>query len=116
MFALTFKVATTILAIASAAVAVAIPAPVPSSGSCSTGTMQCCDSIAPNDSTNSQTLAGLIPIGLVGTSVPVGLNCIPISVLGLGSSGTCNSQAACCEDVTSGGLVGLNCSPLNVGL
>ncbi|OCB87596.1 fungal hydrophobin [Sanghuangporus baumii] len=115
MFALSFKVATTILAIASAAVAVAIPAPVPGSGSCSTGQMQCCDSISPNNSTDDQSLTGLIAAGLQGTSVPIGVNCIPISAIGLGSAGTCSSQAACCDDVTSG-LVGLNCSPVNVGL
>ncbi|KAL5514006.1 hypothetical protein ACEPAG_2767 [Sanghuangporus baumii] len=115
MFALSFRVATTILAIASAAIAVAIPAPASDSGSCSTGKLQCCDSIQPNDSTDDQTLAGILPIGLQGLNIPIGVNCIPINVLGVGSSGTCSSQAACCNGVTSDG-VGINCSPLNVGL
>ena len=62
---------------------------------------------------------------------------IPVDVLGLGTSGTCNQQAACCKDVSSKhtphitilygeltflfvdeGLVplGIDCSPINAGL
>ena len=90
-----FKLATVF-----ALVAATFAAPNPGSGSgsstCSTGTQQCCDSIAvsdsdklfalllydrlmfncvqPTGSANSGDLAGLIPINLQGLGVPIGLN------------------------------------------
>ncbi|EJD00330.1 fungal hydrophobin [Fomitiporia mediterranea MF3/22] len=113
MFA--FKVAT-VLAVAAFVSAV----PTPGGGSsCSTGKLQCCDSIAPNGGKDDAALGGLLGLDVLqGLNVPIGINCNPLSVVGVGSAGTCSTQAACCNGVTNSGLVpiGLDCSPVNVGL
>ncbi|EJD00329.1 fungal hydrophobin [Fomitiporia mediterranea MF3/22] len=85
---------------------------------CSSGSMQCCDSIAPAGSTGDSSLGGLIPVNLQGLNVPIGVNCNPVNVPGLGTSGTCSTQTACCDNNNSSGLIplGINCSPINAGL
>ena len=42
-------------------------------------------------------LLGLLPINLQGTNVPVGVDCDPIDVLGLGGN-SCSQQTVCCEN------------------
>lgn len=56
-----------------------------SGGQCNTGPVQCCDSVQDSGSpAASSALKGVnAPIG---AGVPVGLNCTPLNVLGLGSS------------------------------
>ncbi|KAL5514005.1 hypothetical protein ACEPAG_2766 [Sanghuangporus baumii] len=114
MFA--FKVAT-ILAVAATTV-FAHPAIHTRSGGCSTGTMQCCSSIAPAGSKDASQLQGLLPFDLQGLGVPVGANCNPVDISGGGSAGTCSAQTACCKDIQNNGKfpVGVDCSPFNAGL
>ncbi|KAH8109080.1 fungal hydrophobin [Phellopilus nigrolimitatus] len=85
---------------------------------CSTGTVQCCNSIAPAGSTSSADLVGLIPIDLQGLNVPLGINCDPITAIGVGSGGSCSAQTACCQGNKDVGLVpvGVDCTPINASL
>jgi len=87
------------------------PSQVPG-GQCNVEKVQCCNSVThANDKT-----ASLI-ISLLGLVVPqstaVGLNCSPLSILGVGGN-SCNAQPVCCENNNFNGLIAIGCSPINI--
>ncbi|KAF8829585.1 fungal hydrophobin [Lentinula edodes] len=79
--------------------------------SCSTGSLQCCDSTETAGSSAGSLLLGLLGIVVEDLSVLLGLGCSPITVIGLGNSG-CSAQAVCCEDNAVGGLISIGCIPV----
>ncbi|KIY49461.1 fungal hydrophobin [Fistulina hepatica ATCC 64428] len=87
-------------------------APAPRSGSCNTGTIQCCNQVQSADDLG---LSGLMWLLGMGIDVPVGLNCDPIPVSGIGSL-ACTAQTVCCENNSFSGLIAVGCSPINVPL
>jgi len=98
-------------------IVVTTTAPAASGGNqCSTGPVQCCNSVESSSSENSSKTLGLLGIVLQGLDIPVGLNCSPISVLGLGSAGSCAAQTVCCDNNNFNGLINLGCSPINLNL
>ncbi|KAK7472328.1 hypothetical protein VKT23_000447 [Stygiomarasmius scandens] len=85
-------------------------------GQCQTGTLSCCSSV---QSTQSNPLLGLL-LGLLGIvlgpiNAEVGLNCSPISVIGVGGN-SCTAQPACCQDNNFNGLITVGCSPVSISL
>ena len=59
-----------------------------SSGQCNTGPIHCCDSV--QDASSPEASNALQGLGLgipIAAGVPIGLNCSPLSVLGLGTAG-----------------------------
>ncbi|KAJ3813516.1 fungal hydrophobin [Lentinula lateritia] len=79
--------------------------------SCSTGSLQCCDSTETAGSDAGSLLLGLLGIVVEDLNVLLGLGCSPITVIGLGNSG-CSAQAVCCEDNAVGGLISIGCIPV----
>ena len=77
-----------------AILAVATPAPNggnssgSGSGSCSTGPLQCCESVQAANSPAAATLLASIGVVVQDIDVLVGLTCSPITVIGVGSGGT----------------------------
>lgn len=67
------------LALAASFVTLAVATPTPAA-SCSTGSVQCCDSVQPASSNAVSTLLGLLGIVLQDLTVAVGLTCSPITV------------------------------------
>ena len=43
-------------------------------------------------------LLGLLGIVVQGVDVLVGINCSPITVIGVGSGGSCSANVVCCQD------------------
>ncbi|KAL4081298.1 hypothetical protein V8B97DRAFT_1913384 [Scleroderma yunnanense] len=88
--------------VALVSVVAAAPEPIVArnDGSCSSGTLQCCQSTtsATQESLNSLTgLLGIVAeIPLVGPLL--GLNCSPITVVGLGTGANCAQQTVCCQN------------------
>ncbi|OJT12010.1 Fruiting body protein SC3 [Trametes pubescens] len=75
------------------AVANALPggAPAPSAPaggaqSCSTGAVQCCNSVQSADSAAIAPILGLLGVVLQDVNIPVGLSCSGITAVGVGSS------------------------------
>ncbi|PPQ78118.1 hypothetical protein CVT24_006419 [Panaeolus cyanescens] len=111
-----FKLAT-LAAISTASLAVASPTGGSSSPSnqCNTGELQCCNSLQAANSSAISGLLGLLGIVVGDITALVGVNCSPISVIGIGGN-SCTAQPACCTNNSFNGLVALGCSPINLNL
>ncbi|KAH7872160.1 hydrophobin 2 [Lentinula edodes] len=107
-----FKLAFVTAALATLAVATPTPRNEPAS-SCSTGPIQCCDSVQSASSSPVAILLGLLGIVLQDVNVNVGLTCSPITVIGASGS-SCSAQAVCCEDNSHGGLISIGCLPVSL--
>ncbi|KAF5376761.1 hypothetical protein D9757_009470 [Collybiopsis confluens] len=81
------------------------------SGGCTTGPIQCCDSTESSGSAAGSLLLGLLGVVLDGVDVLLGLDCSPITVIGVGNSG-CSAQTVCCQDNAVGGLISIGCIPI----
>ena len=80
MFSKLSAVATfAILAVATAAPSTA------NDQACSTGPVQCCQQVLPAKSAAASTLLGAIGVVVQDLNIPIGLECSPISVIGVGT-------------------------------
>ncbi|KAF8883884.1 hypothetical protein CPB84DRAFT_1686088 [Gymnopilus junonius] len=84
------------LALASLAAANPVRRNTPAS-QCTTGGLQCCDSIQQAGSPAASALLGLLGISVQDVTVPVGITCSPITVVGAGGT-SCSAQPVCCTD------------------
>ncbi|KAF8887548.1 fungal hydrophobin-domain-containing protein [Infundibulicybe gibba] len=95
------------------AAAGAVPRTEPAS-QCNTGPVQCCNSVQQASSPSAASLLG--PLGVVlGSNVPVGLTCSPISAVGIAGN-SCSAQPVCCTGNNFNGLVVVGCTPVNLNL
>ncbi|KAH9849226.1 hydrophobin [Lenzites betulinus] len=98
--------------------AVATPLQQRGNKQCNTGTLQCCQQVQkPSASNGLQALLGLLNIPLQDTNAQVGLQCNPISVIGLLPDGShCTANPVCCSDKADANLISLGCLPVNADL
>ncbi|KAF5358009.1 hypothetical protein D9756_001287 [Leucocoprinus leucothites] len=83
-------------------------------GDCNVGELHCCEHTS-NMGPTGASAGGLlgIPLNLLPQ---IGMNCDPISVLGVGGN-NCAAQPVCCQQTAFSGLLNLfNCSPINLNL
>ncbi|KAF5362464.1 hypothetical protein D9756_002080 [Leucocoprinus leucothites] len=98
------------------AAATAVPrTDTPPVSQCNTGSIQCCNSVQSSSSSLVGLLAGLLGIVLGPVEALVGVNCSPISVIGVGGN-SCTAQPVCCTGNSFSGLLVLGCSPININL
>ncbi|KXN85713.1 Hydrophobin-B [Leucoagaricus sp. SymC.cos] len=106
------------------AVAAAAPGGEPEGNNiCSTGPVQCCNQVQDihhpkvKQAIKNGGLLNIIDLDvLLGeVNLPVGLDCSPISIIGVPGN-QCSAQAVCCKDNKFNGVVALGCSPVNVNL
>ncbi|KAL1940963.1 hypothetical protein VTO73DRAFT_7599 [Trametes versicolor] len=106
MFAKLFTLsALAILAVATSASA--------ADGSCSPGALQCCQSVAPAGNPAVAPILAALGIVVQDLSVPVGVTCTAISVVGVGSGDDCSTNTVCCDDNSFGGAVSIGCLPVS---
>ncbi|KAH9896890.1 fungal hydrophobin [Cubamyces lactineus] len=94
--------------------AAATPLAVRDAGSCSTGPIQCCNQTASSNDPAISALLGLLNIDAEDLNVLVGLECTPITVIGVATGNSCEAQAVCCTNNNVGGLVSLGCVPVSL--
>ncbi|KDQ62772.1 hypothetical protein JAAARDRAFT_203825 [Jaapia argillacea MUCL 33604] len=102
------------LAASLAILAVATPTPGEPASSCTTGPIQCCNSV---EAANSPAAAGILAsLGIVVQDVTalVGLTCSPITAVGVGSGSSCSASPVCCTDNSHGGAVSIGCVPVTL--
>ncbi|KAL0945886.1 hypothetical protein HGRIS_012170 [Hohenbuehelia grisea] len=119
-----------------AVLAAAAPQGAPTFASCNTGPVQCCNSVqdashhsvvdrvnAIKNVEKSSLFAGLLPginaDDLVDATVgdvtaQVGIDCTPVTVIGVASGSSCSAQPVCCSNNNFNGLVAVGCTPINV--
>ncbi|EJD00379.1 fungal hydrophobin [Fomitiporia mediterranea MF3/22] len=99
-----------------ALLAVATPTPGGEPASqCSTGPVQCCNTVTTAGDPAAAGVLALIGVVVQDLTVPVGLTCDPITVIGAGGSG-CSANPVCCEDNSHGGLISIGCVPVDLSL
>ncbi|KIP11530.1 hydrophobin [Phlebiopsis gigantea 11061_1 CR5-6] len=82
-------------------------------GSCSTGSMQCCNTTVSSNSTEGNILSSLF--GLLGPLTGLlGINCSPLNVIGVDAGNDCTAAPVCCTNTQSGGLIGIGCVPISL--
>ncbi|EAU87423.1 hydrophobin [Coprinopsis cinerea okayama7 len=116
-----------LISLALAAVSAAVPnggggggstppgTPGPGPGQCNTGPIQCCESVQRADSVAASTLLALLGVVVQDLSIPIGITCSPISVIGLPGN-SCSSQPVCCEDNSFKGVIAIGCTPVNINV
>ncbi|KAF5354403.1 hypothetical protein D9758_010747 [Tetrapyrgos nigripes] len=82
---------------------------------CNTGPIQCCNSVDKAGSAAVSTILGLLGVIIQDLNVLVGINCSPISVIGVGGN-SCTAAPVCCEDNTFNGLIAVGCVPVIINL
>lgn len=87
------------------------PTSIPSNA-CTTGPIQCCDSVQQAGSKSASALLGLLGIVVSDVTALVGLTCSPITVVGIGSGSECSANVVCCENNSFGGLISIGCIPV----
>ncbi|KAM5537112.1 hypothetical protein V8D89_009258 [Ganoderma adspersum] len=94
--------------------AVATPVELVARQSCSTGSVQCCNSTVAANSASGNLLLGLLGIVLGDITGLIGLNCSPLTVIGVGTGNACSAQAVCCTNNNVGGLISIGCVPVTL--
>ncbi|EIW55696.1 hydrophobin [Trametes versicolor FP-101664 SS1] len=94
--------------------AVATPLDTRAAGKCSTGPLQCCESTQKATDPATSVLLALIGVNAQSVDALVGLDCSPISVVGVATGNSCNAQTVCCKNNNLGGLVSLGCVPVSL--
>ncbi|PPR00782.1 hypothetical protein CVT24_000747 [Panaeolus cyanescens] len=84
--------------------------------SCNSGPVQCCNSVQQVGSYDATAIAALIGVAAQDITGQLGVQCNPITGIGAGTGANCASSPVCCEKNFQNQLVGVNCSPITVGL
>ncbi|KAI0760691.1 fungal hydrophobin [Fomes fomentarius] len=96
----------------------AVATPLPTDGgappSCSTGPVQCCNSIVHHNDSSYNFIFGLLGLVLDDVDAYVGFNCNPIEVISVLSGNACASNAVCCQNNAFGGGIGIGCIPVTL--
>nr|AGC26950.1 hydrophobin [Polyporus umbellatus] len=92
--------------------AAATPVELEARQSCSTGSIQCCNTVEDAKSASASLLLGLLGIVVGDITGLIGLNCSPLNVVGVGSGNACSANAVCCQNNNVGGLISIGCVPV----
>ncbi|PIL33107.1 hypothetical protein GSI_04556 [Ganoderma sinense ZZ0214-1] len=82
--------------------------------SCNTGSMQCCNHVEDSKSASGSALLTALGINLQDVTGQIGLQCSPLSVVGVGAGNSCTASPVCCQNNNVGGLVSLGCVPISL--
>ncbi|TFK82424.1 fungal hydrophobin [Polyporus arcularius HHB13444] len=77
------------------------------------GAPSCCSTVGSASDPSIAKELGLLGIVLSGLDVLVGVDCSPITVIGVGSGGCSDGTTVTCTD-NSGGLVEIGCVPITL--
>ncbi|OAX39835.1 fungal hydrophobin [Rhizopogon vinicolor AM-OR11-026] len=83
---------------------------------CNTGTVSCCQTIYPSNSSALSKITSALNIPLDPVQGFVGMGCSPLSVIGPGSGAVCTQESVCCSGNTYYGLINIGCTAINIYL
>ncbi|KAI0694083.1 fungal hydrophobin-domain-containing protein [Cerioporus squamosus] len=96
-----------------AILAAATPAPAPDA-SCSTGPIQCCNTVTKASDPAAAGILASIGVVVQDINALVGLTCSPVTVIGVGTGDSCDAQTVCCENNSFGSLISIGCLPVTL--
>eukprot|EP00753_Platysulcus_tardus_P009143 PLAT1827.2.p3 GENE.PLAT1827.2~~PLAT1827.2.p3 ORF type:complete len:112 (-),score=0.92 PLAT1827.2:121-456(-) len=105
------------LTVTSALAILAVATPTPNTapaGQCTTGELQCCQSVQAATDPSLTNLLGSLGIIVGDITGLVGLTCSSINVIGVGSGNECTANPVCCTNNAWGGLISLGCAPVEL--
>ncbi|KAF9267200.1 fungal hydrophobin, partial [Marasmius fiardii PR-910] len=76
---------------------------------CSTGPVQCCNSVEKGSHPAVLSQLGLLGVALDSLDLDVGLTCTPISLIGAAIN-SCKGQTVCCRDNSFNGVIAVGCN------
>ncbi|KAI0713767.1 fungal hydrophobin-domain-containing protein [Earliella scabrosa] len=79
---------------------------------CNTGPVQCCNKLESANSDAGSAILSLLGIAVQDVTAKIGLECSPLSVVGVGSGSGCSTRPVCCENNNVGGLISIGCVPI----
>jgi len=82
---------------------------------CAVDAVQCCDAVSSSSNLITSLLIGLLDVVIEGLDVPIGINCSPTTIAGVGGS-SCTAAPLCCENNTFNGLIAIGCVPIIINL
>ncbi|KAM5542043.1 hypothetical protein V8D89_004353 [Ganoderma adspersum] len=85
--------------------------------SCNTGSMQCCNHVEDSNSVSGSTLLSALAglgVNVQDITGQIGLQCSPLSVVGVGAGNGCSASPVCCQNNNVGGLVSIGCVPISL--
>ncbi|KAI8974838.1 hydrophobin [Trametes punicea] len=94
------------------ALAAATPVPQGTAANCNTGPISCCQDVRPASDASVTALLGLLNVVVDDLTASVGIQCSPLSVIGVAGGSACSSTPVCCENNSVGGLVNIGCVPI----
>lgn len=108
---------TSVVTLALAAVAVqSSTVPAKRGGeSCSTGPVQCCNSVKKKDDPSLTSTYESLGITVQDVTGDVGVTCSPITVVGAGGT-SCSGQTVCCSNNTYNGVIAIGCTTININV
>ncbi|KAJ7704937.1 fungal hydrophobin-domain-containing protein [Mycena rosella] len=96
-------------------VTVTAPAPtITSISQCNTGDAQCCNTVVSASDPQVGPILGLLGIVLSDSTISVGLDCTPITIIGIGQGANCAQQPVCCTNNGFNGLISIGCTPISL--
>jgi len=94
-------------------ITVTAPAPtITTASQCPTSEIQCCQSTEAANSVDGSELLTLLGIVLEDTSVLLGVDCSPITIIG--GTATCDASPVCCTDNSVGDFISIGCIPVSL--
>ncbi|KDQ50535.1 hypothetical protein JAAARDRAFT_141872 [Jaapia argillacea MUCL 33604] len=97
-----------------AILAVATPTPNEPASSCTTGPIQCCNTVESASSPAAASILKSIGVVVQDVNALVGLTCSPIDIVGVGSGSSCSASPVCCTDNSHGTLISIGCVPVTL--
>ncbi|KAI0717358.1 fungal hydrophobin [Cerioporus squamosus] len=82
-------------------------------GTCGTGPVQCCNQVKKATDPSVAQQLGAIGVAVQGVDALVGIDCTPVSAVGVLAGNSCKANAVCCQDNNFGGAVAVGCVPIS---
>ncbi|PPR03586.1 hypothetical protein CVT26_006127 [Gymnopilus dilepis] len=98
-----------------AAVTMASPVTPPLFNACNSGPVVCCNTLAAPHTAAAQEIIADVGVAVEDVVAQVGAQCNAITGIGAGTGVNCATSPVCCEKNFFNQLIGVNCSPVNVG-
>ncbi|KAF8888399.1 hypothetical protein CPB84DRAFT_1849641 [Gymnopilus junonius] len=105
----------TLFVAAFVATVMASPLTPPVFDSCNSGPVLCCNSLQAPETAAATQLLSLVGVAVEDVVAQVGAGCTAVTGVGAGTGANCATSPVCCQQNFFNQLIGVDCSPVNIG-